>query len=81
MYTNTRYEYDALCQVLIKCPPKGSPKIIDRVNPVWRDFGPEDEPYMRAIYFGQGCWECLDSVTEEEANQILSRWGHSISNE
>jgi len=81
MRDKTTYQYDYRWGVLIKCPPKGSPKIMDYGNPVWRDFGPDDEPYERAIYLGQGCWEDLDPVTEEEAREILTRWGYSFENE
>lgn len=74
-----RYEFDAERQVLIKCSPEDSPKIIEKNNLVWRDFGPKDEPYARAIYGGQGCWERLDTIDEEKAQSILTQWGYLSS--
>ena len=75
------FEYDAERQVLIRCSSDGLPQIIERSNLVWRNFGPQDEPYARAIFLGQGCWERLDSVKEEEAYRILERWGYSFESE
>jgi len=77
----TWYEYDYKMGTLIKCPAHGSPEIIDCDNLVWRKLGPEDESYMRAIYLGQGSWEDLDYVTEEEAHSILTRWGYTFPEE
>ena len=72
-----RYEFDAERQVLIKCSSEDSPKIIEKSNLHWRDFGAQDEAYARAIFLGQGCWERLDSITEDEVQTILTRWGYS----
>ena len=55
MSAKIRYEFDAERQVLIKCCPEDSPKIIRKSNLIWHDFGPEDEQYARAIFLGQGC--------------------------
>ena len=71
-----RYEFDAERQVLIKCSSEDSPKIIEKSNLIWRDFDAQDETYARAIFLGQGCWERLDSITENEAQIILTRWGY-----
>ncbi len=76
MRAKISYEYDEEFQVLIQCPPEGLPKIIEKNKLVWRELGPEDEPYARAIYFGQGRWESLETVSEEEAHRILRRWGY-----
>ena len=77
MREKIRYEFDAEMQVLIKYSSKDSPKIIEKNNLLWRDFGVQDESYARAIFLGQGCWERLDSITEDEAQAILTRWGYS----
>ena len=74
-----RYEFDAERQVLIKCSSEDAPKIIEKSNLVWRDFEPQDEPYARAIFLGQGCWERLDTINEEMAQSILSQWGYLSS--
>ena len=81
MSNATRYYYDALCRTLIKSPQGGSLKIMEDDNLVWRNPGPDDETYLRAIYCGQGCWERLDILDEEEARQILTRWGYSFPEE
>ena len=66
MNTKISYEYDAECQVLIKLSSGDLPKIIKKDNLIWRNFGAEDDRYARAIFLGQGCWERLDTITEEE---------------
>ena len=76
MGTKVKYEYDAAGQVLIKCSSGELPKIITKDNPVWRNFGPEDDSYARAIFLGQGCWERLETISEEDAQRILKEWGY-----
>lgn len=71
-----KYEYDEKYQVMIKCSSKALPRIIRKSDPVWRDFGPQDEPYERAVFLGQGCWERLDTIGEEQAKLILAQWGY-----
>lgn len=51
------YEYDEKNQRLIKTD--GLLKIIEKNDLVWRELGEKYEPYARAIYLGQGCWELL----------------------
>ena len=72
MSAKINFEYDAIRQVLIKTPAEGLPQIIEKENLVWRDLDQQDESYAKAIYLGQGCWERLDTITEEEARQILA---------
>ena len=74
MTEEIRYEYDAKGQALIRCAPGEPMLIIDKSNVVWRELSPEDEPYARAIYLGQGCWERLVTINEETAKYILGRW-------
>ncbi|MBQ3755873.1 MAG: hypothetical protein II873_01995 [Oscillospiraceae bacterium] len=74
------YEYDWECEVLIRIPREGLPKIFYRQEMQWRDFDAADELYDRAIYLGQGCWERLRSIEEEEALQILKDWGYQSEN-
>jgi len=78
MSTKIRFEFDAERQIMIKCSSEDSPKIIEKSNLIWRDFGPQDEPYARAIFLGQGCWERLDTITEDEAQRILTQWGYLL---
>jgi len=68
------YEYDELCDVILKIAPGDTPKIIRKSDPVWRELGPRDESYRRAIYLGQGCWDRLDTVFEFQVDMILARW-------
>ena len=81
MASKTSYEYDPYDEVLIRIPPDASPNLISRNNLVWRTFGREHEEYARAIYFGQGCWECLRTLTIEQANALLAEWGYPIPEE
>lgn len=76
-----RYEYDAERGVLIRCPSEGMPKIMDKSSLVWRDFGPQDDPYLRAILMGQGCWERLDTISSAEAERVLTEWGYPFEDE
>ena len=77
MSTKVHYEFDVERQVLIRYSSQEMPKIIEKSNLVWRGLGPEHEQYARAIFLGQGCWERLDSITEEQAQWILTQWGYS----
>lgn len=52
MSAKIRCEFDAERQVLIKCCPEDSPKIIRKSNLKWHDFSLEDEQYARAIFLG-----------------------------
>ena len=76
MEKRPHYEYDAEMQVLVKIPAyRGLPTVISRRDPHWGDLGPEYESYARAIYLGQGCWERLETISEEKAQEILKEWG------
>ena len=78
MEERIQYEYDEICQVMIRVSSEESPKIMEETNPVWRELGKEDDMYARAIYMGQGCWEDLRAITAEEAEEVLHRWGVSL---
>lgn len=53
-------------------------KIMYRSELRWRPLSEEqDNSYLRAIYLGQGCWDRLDCISEEEAQQVLQEWGYS----
>lgn len=71
----TRYEYDAERSVLLRIMQGKAPCIISREEPHWRALGEADEPYRRAILFGEGCWERLETVDAEAAARILREWG------
>ncbi len=71
----TRYEYDAERSVMLKIEQGKAPRIISKNEPHWRALGADDEQYARALFLGQGCWERLESVSEETAAGILQEWG------
>ena len=77
MKKRTYYEYDKRMQVLIRMSHDKAPQIIDKKNLRWRYLGPDDDRYARAIYLGQGCWDDLTTITEEEGDRILREWGYS----
>ena len=33
--------------------------------------------YARAIYLGEGCWDDLTTITEEDGERLLREWGYS----
>lgn len=70
-----RYEYDAERSVLLKIEQGKAPRIISRDEPQWRALSEADEPYRRAVFLGEGCWERLETVSEETAAGILQEWG------
>ena len=71
------YEYDSEMGAMVRNTRDGMPLIIRKMEPRWKELGGLDDSYSRAIYIGQGCWERLDTIDEEKAQQILSEWGHS----
>ena len=75
MANKTYYEYDEEFDVLIRMPEKGSPKIIKKRDPQWKYLDSSNDMYARAIYIGQGCWERLVKISEEEGLRILQEWG------
>lgn len=81
MSKEAHYEYDAEAKVLIRITSEDLPKLMRKEQLEWRDFEPLDEPCLRAIYLGQGCWERLDTVSEQEAQTILRAWGYPAENE
>ena len=76
------YQFDTFTKsVLIRCRKDGVPEILHKGDKEWIHLTPrqdyKDESYCRAIYLGQGCWEDLHSISEEEAEAILKEWGFS----
>ena len=77
------YEYDFRTKnVLIRKLDKDSPpEILHKGDEKWEILAPrldyKDESYCRAIYLGQGCWEDLERITEEKAEEILKQWGYT----
>ncbi|MBP5385537.1 MAG: hypothetical protein J6Y57_11290 [Lachnospiraceae bacterium] len=75
------YEYDYVYKdVLIRSGETKtgySVEILHKGQSEWKPLmsSGEDESYARAIFLGQGCWEDLKSVTEEEADAIMEEWG------
>ena len=79
-YKTVYYKYDYRSKdVLIRRLDEDSlPEILHKGDRQWESLTPspdyKDEEYCRAIYFGQGCWADLKSITEEEAAEILEQW-------
>lgn len=78
---NVRYEYDAVGQAIIRIAPEDTPRIIRERDHVWREFGPFDDSYRRAIYLGQGCWDRLETITKGQAEFIIGHWQAGKGNE
>lgn len=78
----TWYQYDFVDKdVLIRFVENNIyHEILHKGDKQWRALYPKpddkDELYTRAIWLGQGCWEQLDDITEEEAEKILEEWGY-----
>ena len=76
------YHYDSYNKnVLIRERGNGNyPEILHKGDDQWSDLKPhpndKDELYTRAIWLGEGCWEWLDSITEQQAQEILEEWGY-----
>lgn len=73
----SHYEYDEKRKALIKVLVEERPKIIKENDLCWRVLDGNHDSYLRAIYLGQGCWDDLVTVTEEEAQKILKEWGYA----
>lgn len=73
---NTRYITDKNRSIIIRCGDE-TRQIITKSNPKWEDIyaGGEYDEYARAIAFGEGCWEDLRFIDENEAVGILINWG------
>lgn len=75
------YEYDSKCEVLIRMGEGKLPEICKKSDPEWKlllSGSAENEQYARAVYLGQGCWERLRDVSEEEAILILKKWSNPM---
>lgn len=76
------YQYDSVEKdVLIRYVEDNQfHEILHKGDKAWRALYPQpndnDELYTRAIWLGEGCWECLDDITEQEAEKILKDWGY-----
>ena len=78
-----QYIFDIRKQnVLIRKRDKNSAfEILHKGDEQWKLLKPQpdyqDENYCRAMYLGQGCWEDLEEISEEEAAMVLKEWGYS----
>ena len=58
-----------------------APEILHKGDREWEWLVPgedyKNERYCRAWYLGQGCWEDLDEISEEEAMDVLKQWGYT----
>ena len=75
-----KYDYSSKDVLIRRLEEASSPEILHKGNREWETLKPrpdyKDEDYCRAIYLGQGCWEDLKDITEEEAADILEQWGY-----
>lgn len=77
------YQYDFVSKdVLIRrLDDENVPEILHKGDERWDILSPsadyKDEEYCRAVYLGQGCWEDLKFITEDEAAAILKEWGYT----
>ncbi len=75
------YEYDFRTEDVLIRQGDNAPEILHKGDQQWAILAPrsdyKDEKYCRAVYLGQGCWEDLRRITEEEAEEILKAWGYS----
>ena len=76
-----QYTFDIRKRIVLirKRDSDGSLEILHKGDNEWKPLKPQpdyrDEEYCRAMYLGQGCWEDLEQITEEEAVEILKGWG------
>ncbi|MBR0429050.1 MAG: hypothetical protein IJK17_03065 [Lachnospiraceae bacterium] len=79
------YEYDSYRKnVLIRNQGKDCyPEILHKGDKQWSRlyayYDNPDDMYVRAVYLGQGCWEDMDFISEEEAEEILRSWGYNCN--
>ena len=77
------YEYDYVSEdVLIRqLDGETTPEILHKGDTKWEYLRPrpdyKDESYCRAVYLGQGCWEDLKTINQDEADKILKQWGYT----
>lgn len=76
-YYSAKYEYDSKTNTMIRLCPERMPLIIRKRDLRWKTLGGLDDLYLRAIYAGQGCWENLNAINEEQTNRILNEWGYA----
>lgn len=80
---STWYQYDSVEKdVLIRLVEDNRyHEILHKGDKAWRALYPQpddkDELYTRAIWLGEGCWDYLDDITEQEAEKILKDWGYT----
>lgn len=73
------YQYDVRTKnVIIRRLDDGLPEILHKGDKEWRLIyaGGEDDLYARAVKFGEGCWEDLKIITEDEALRIIESWNN-----
>ena len=72
-----KYEYDSKFEVLIRMGKECCPQVISKGDTKWVSLlgNSRFSSYERAIYLGEGCWERLNSISEEEARSVLENWG------
>lgn len=73
----SNFQYDKIHEVLIKSGRR--PMILHKTEGKWRplDFN-IDANYGRALFLGEGWWEYLDDISDEEAKKIANEYGADI---
>ena len=79
------YEYDS-CRKNVLIRIQGDdcfPEILHKGDEQWSlllaYYNNPDDLYVRAVLFGEGCWEDLDFISEEKAEEILKSWGYKCN--
>lgn len=75
------YQYDSQYKnVLIRTAQGRFPEILHKGDKQWSILAPKpndpDDMYTRATNLGGGCWERLDDIDEDMAENILKEWGY-----
>ena len=78
------YQYDSQYKnVIIRTAQGRFPEILHKGDKQWSVLAPKpndpDDMYTRAIYLGGGCWERLDDIDEDMAENILKEWGYDAN--
>ena len=62
---------------IVRYTHKMEPEVLRKNDLKWTSISdPNNNSYARAYFLGQGCWEDLYEISEEEANDLLNEWGY-----
>lgn len=76
-----RYDFTTDDVLIRKLDGNSTYEILHKGDKSWQLLRPrpdyKDEDYCRALFLGQGCWEDLKQISEEDCAKILMNWGYS----